>query len=138
MRPFRGFTLLEVMVSIAILAMAVTTLLIIRNDAIKSAGKAIEIRKQRILLEQKIGEIVSGLEKGNSGVFRNEGFPECFWRASLVDVSVKSSPDPEGKVHEVILKKVVVMVQNSSQPQFNQSIETYFFEKRSENVQKYE
>lgn len=133
----RGFTLLEVMVSIAILALAVTTLLVVRNDAIKEAANAIEVRRVRTLLEQKMGELFSGLEKNTSGVFRNEGYPEYVWRASISEVKVRSSaPDTEGRTHEVVLKKISVLVQNQvSDKKFSQTLDAYFPEKRSEDVE---
>ena len=60
MRKAKGFSLIEVMVALAIMAVAVTTLLVIRNNAVIDAGIAVKVRRKNMLLEQKMADIKNG------------------------------------------------------------------------------
>ncbi len=131
-----GFTLMEVMVSMAILAIAVTTLLVIRNDAIKEASRAKEARRLKMLLEQKMGEIVVGLEKKTSGYFADEGYQNYIWQADIKIVSLKSQPDALKKeVQSINLKKITLTIRDKEiESSKGQTIETYIFEENPENA----
>jgi prepilin-type N-terminal cleavage/methylation domain-containing protein len=130
-----AFTLLEVMVAMAILAMTVTTLVIIRNEALKDAARAIELRKLRILSEQKMGEFVTGVERNTGGTFHKEGYSEYAWSVHRSYTNIKSSAsDAQGKIHEVSLQKITLVVRNQQNPQYTQSLETYLLVKRPEDA----
>ncbi len=127
-----AFTLLEVMVAMAILALAVTTLLIIRNDAIQQAGVGMESRRLKMLLEEKMGEVASNLEKKTSGFFQNEETKDYFWEIKTEVVPLKSAPDILGKVFTVNLKKVHVSVRHKNADASRAlSIEAYFPEENT-------
>ena len=137
LRNNQAFTLLEVMVAMAILAMAVTTLLVVRNNSIDQAARAIEIRLIRTLLEQKTGEIASGIEKGSSGVFAREGYPEYAWHSHISKTRLKSSADTEGKVHEAVLNKITVRVDKPrSIEKHSQTIVLYLLAEKPEDAEK--
>lgn len=78
-RKKSGFTLLEVMVALAILSIAVSTLLVIRNEAVDESIKAVQFRQLQNLLEQKMTEVISGVERRSGGDFRKEGFEFFEW-----------------------------------------------------------
>lgn len=78
-RKKNGFTLLEVMVALAILSIAVSTLLVIRNEAVDESIKAVQFRQLQNLLEQKMTEVISGVERRSGGDFRKEGFEFFEW-----------------------------------------------------------
>ena len=98
----KGFSLLEVMVALAILAFGITSLLIIRNRAFDQAGYAIRSRRISLLLEQKMAEISVGQEEDGEGDFTEQGYEEYTWEAEIVEEEIVHS-DPE-----VIDKKYVV------------------------------
>ncbi|MBI5367811.1 MAG: prepilin-type N-terminal cleavage/methylation domain-containing protein [Planctomycetes bacterium] len=91
-RPFRtaaaapGFTLLEVLVSVAILAVSIVTLLIIRNNSVKEAAQTHTIAIAAVLAREKIGELesVDIEEAGDGGDFGDVGFPEYRWIKEVV------------------------------------------------------
>lgn len=127
--------MLEVMVALAILSLSVTTLLVIRNNSIEQAGKARELRRTKILLEQKMGEIVSGIEKRKSGSFQEEGYQNYVWSVDSKETKVRSSPDTTGKIHEVGMTKVTVYIRHKdAENKFHQSMEAYFLTENPEDA----
>ncbi|NUM33936.1 MAG: prepilin-type N-terminal cleavage/methylation domain-containing protein [Candidatus Brocadiae bacterium] len=134
-KNIKGFSLLEVMVALAILSLSVTTLLVIRNNSIEQAGRARELRRTKILLEQKMGEIVCGMEKRRSGGFQEEGYQNYVWSVDSKETKVRSSADPAGKIHEIGMTKVVVYIRHKdAQNKFQQSMEAYFLAENPENA----
>jgi hypothetical protein len=119
------------MVAMAILAMAVTSLLIVRNNAVKDAIKAGELRKMAILLQQKMGEVAVGLEKGSGGAFSEEGYRNYSWQVStrMQPVSLQS----DNLQHRVMLKEVTLVVKDS-EGKCSQSIVGYFFTESPEDA----
>lgn len=121
-----GFNLLEVMVAMAILAMAISTLLIVRNNAIKDAGNAIEMNKIRKLLEQQMGKIAAGIETNNNGDFSSLDYPNYIWRATIEKISPISVRDVNGKLYQISLRKITVAVKNRRRPGPGISLVGYF------------
>lgn len=109
----KGFSLVEVMVALAILAIAISSLLVVRNNAIKDAKKAMEIHRMRKLLEQQMGKIASGLEKKTSGTFSESGYPNYTWRVSVKKTDPLSTRDANGQAHEISLEEVTLVVRNT-------------------------
>ena len=64
-----GFTLLEVMAALAVVALALTVLLVERNLAVQRTSRTNDRRAALHLAEEKLNEIVLGLETGASGEF---------------------------------------------------------------------
>ncbi len=137
MRSKKGFSLLEVMVALAILSLSVTTLLVIRNNSIEQAGKARELRRTKILLEQKIGEVISGIETRGSGAFQEEGYQNYVWTMEKKPTQVRAlSPDLTGKIdYEVGMTKVTVTIRHKdAENKFQQSMEVYFLTENPEDA----
>jgi prepilin-type N-terminal cleavage/methylation domain-containing protein len=65
----RAFTLLEVMAALAITSIALTVLLVERNVSVRRTARTNDRRVALQLAEEKIHEIVLGLETGGSGTF---------------------------------------------------------------------
>lgn len=82
----RGFTLLEVMVAIAILAIALTSLIGSQNQALFVATEADFSFQSSLLARQKLSEILSATDTSfqASGDF-GEDNPGFFWKAELTD-----------------------------------------------------
>lgn len=134
-RSRQGFSLLEVMVALAILSLAVSTLLVIRNNSIEKAGRSRSLRKTRILLEQKMGEIAMGIEKRTSGSFTEAGYENYVWSAEIREIRQRSAVDVEGKIHEVAMKKVTVTVRHkASENKSEQKLEAYFLKENPEDA----
>lgn len=109
-RKKSGFTLLEVMVALAILSIAVSTLLVIRNEAVDESIKAVQFRQLQNLLEQKMTEVISGVERRSGGDFRKEGFEFFQWDVSERQ-KVLSTKSPETqKEFFVKIKEITVSV----------------------------
>ncbi len=86
-----GFTLLELVVALAIAATTVTMLQVIANSAYRSAGDTSLKRRAKIMLREKAEAIATGAETGTSGEFDgdNEGFR---WESSeqTLEVTTRS------------------------------------------------
>ncbi len=107
----KGFTLLEVMIALAIMALSVTTLIVIRNDTVKMAARTIDIRRMRILGEQKAAEIVAGIERKTSGNFREEGYEEHNWTAKIGEMQVPLPGEKQkDKSENVKLKQIELII----------------------------
>lgn len=79
-RRARGFTLLEVMAALAVMAVAITVLLVERNTAIERTGRTQNRRAALQLAEEKMQEILLGLETAGAGEF--DGRPGFQWSVS--------------------------------------------------------
>ena len=130
-KPIRGFSLIEVMVALAILVSAVGSLLIVRNNAIKEASMAVEARKLKRLLEQQMGKIAMGIEKNSSGNFRDVGLPDYRWRSEIEDEILRSK-DKNGKEYRIVLKKVTLVVSREGNRLEKQCLECYLPAKKTE------
>lgn len=130
-KSWQGFSLLEVMAALAILAMTVTSLLVVRNNAILAAGKACELQRVKLLLEQKMGEIVLGIETRGSGNFQDSGYGEYWWSA-VAETVVLNIPKAN-PVHPVLLKKITLTVKGRDAKQ-GQQLTGYFLQESSEDA----
>lgn len=128
----QGFSLIEVMVALAILALAVSALLIVRNNAIKEAIKTSELRKIAILVQQKMGELVVGLEKGSSGTFVEEGYRNYLWQTTIRNLSWAIQAD--GKQYQVPYKEITLVVQDRER-KYSQTLVGYFLVENSEDAE---
>lgn len=79
-----GFTLLEVMVAIAILAIALTTLIGSQNQSVMLAGEADFSFQSSLLARQKLAEILASDDEpiSSEGDF-GEDYPTMFWRVEM-------------------------------------------------------
>ena len=67
-----GFTLLEVILALSILAMAVVLLLVVRNDSIETASHTLELRRLQMVGDWKMSQVLAGEEENYSGGFDDE------------------------------------------------------------------
>jgi len=98
-----GFTLLEVMAALAIVAIALTVLLVERNVAVQRTSRTNDRRVAMQLAEEKLNELVLGLETGSAGDFEDP--PNFRWSAEEKIELV----DAEGRV-EGYLRRIEVTV----------------------------
>lgn len=100
----RGFTLLEVMVAVAMLALAITAMAAINANSFEASNYARGVtvatllaRSKMLDLEQEIQKDGFGSnEKTFDGDFSEEGFPGVTWRAVARPVEVDITPLVEG------------------------------------------
>lgn len=82
-----GFTLIEIMVCVMIVATAITALQLTASDALKSAVETNRIRAAKMLLLKKAEEVVAGVEEGQSGSF--EGYPGYQWEVADQELTLE-------------------------------------------------
>ncbi|MHC5036544.1 MAG: type IV pilus modification PilV family protein [Planctomycetota bacterium] len=95
----KGFTLLEVMATLAIMAVALTVLLVERNVAVYRTARTNDRRIALQLAEEKIQEILLGLEGERSGTF--EAYPTFRWTAEEDVVGVESDGQGAGMLRHI-------------------------------------
>lgn len=109
-----GFTLLEVMVAIAILAIALTSLLASQNQSIHAADEANFSMVSAFLAQKKMTELLAepdGIYDG-SGDF-GEQHPGYYWRAETVTYTVPEEDVLEGT--EDLLTRIDLVVHNEDE-----------------------
>lgn len=131
-----GFTLLEVMVALAILAMAITNLVVIRNESIQQASESKDVRRLKMLAEQKIGEITAEIDKDKKtkGNFSGE-YENYTWEVKNEPFTLQSQPNLSGKTYSVNLRKIHLTVQHQVSNTETRSYvaEVYLLEGKSQN-----
>ena len=97
----RGFTLLEVMVALAILAGALMALSDVVGSALRNHVRAQQLEVATLLARGKMVELEEGFERTGfrdfdqteEGTFEDEGHPELRWRAEVVKPEVDLSAE---------------------------------------------
>jgi general secretion pathway protein I len=85
----KGFTLLEVMVAVAILGMVLVTLISVKNRSMQDVGLADRITTATLLAARKMNEnlVTVGtrtvFEKEDEGAFPEEDFKDYTWKESI-------------------------------------------------------
>jgi general secretion pathway protein I len=99
----QGFTLLEVMIAMAILAISLVAVFRSQSQSVKMAGEARFLTTASLLAQGKMAELESlkpqELSDGNGGF--GEDFPDYLWRVEVKDTAFQ------------YLKKIDVIVTNS-------------------------
>lgn len=99
-RRSSGFTLLEVMVALAILALALTAIVGINGNAIRSHGYAKRVTVATMLARSKMADIESKyIEEGFTsefdqvmeGNFEEEGWSDYRWKAEIVKPDIDAA-----------------------------------------------
>lgn len=94
-----GFSLIEVLAAVLLLAVALTTMLQLRNEALASAvdsrNLSIASRLGLQLMHRIEAARVPDLFDGYQGDFADEGFPEFTWVLGLGDGSAFAGATPE-------------------------------------------
>jgi type II secretion system protein I len=73
----RGFTLLEVLVAVAILAATVAVLQIVSAQTVRAASEVGTKLIAKTLVREKMESVAAGIETGSGGSF--EAYPEFSW-----------------------------------------------------------
>lgn len=100
-RRGRGFTLLEVMVALAILAAGLLAVSELVSGALRNGMRAAHLETATLLARAKLAEVEDGFErKGfrdfdqeDEGTFEKEGHPEVRWRVQAVKPQVDLGPE---------------------------------------------
>lgn len=92
-RAHEGFTLLEVMIAVALIAIALTTLLASQSQSVSFANSAKFETMAALLAQSKMSELVLGggdTLSGDSGDF-GEDYPGYAWEATVSDFSIEGA-----------------------------------------------
>jgi general secretion pathway protein I len=97
----RGFTLLEVMIALAILASAMLAVSQITSAALRNHERAVKLEVATLLARGKLVSLKDGYEKdgfsdfdeSDEGGFEEEGHPEIRWRTEVKKPQVELGPD---------------------------------------------
>jgi general secretion pathway protein I len=100
-RPTRGFTLLEVMIALAILSGALVTISEVVGGALRNHVRARQLEVATLLARGKMVDLESEFERKGfrdfdqkeEGSFDAEGHPEVRWTADVVKPEVELSAD---------------------------------------------
>lgn len=110
--PSRGFTLLEVMVAVAILAMVLVTLLGVKNRSMQDVMLADHITTATLLAKREMTEMLQNpttrpKESESEDKFAEEEFADYTWKKTLTPLVLETDDAPI-KITEI---KVAVMWQ---------------------------
>ena len=114
----KGFTLLEVMIAMAILAIALVAVFQSQSQSVSMAGETRFLTRVPLLAQGKMAEVerMSRQELGNASGDFGEDFPDYQWRVELKDTAFD------------YLKKIDVIVTNRKMKSNNvYQIELYKF-----------
>jgi len=100
-RAARGFTLLEVMVAMAILALALTVAFEVAGGALQNHVRARRLEVASLLARAKLAEVEAKFEEdgfrdfdqSEDGTFDGEGHPEVRWEAKTTKPTVELGAD---------------------------------------------
>lgn len=104
----KGFTLLEVMIAIAILAVSLLAIFNLQSTSLIGSARAEKISLATQLARQKMARVLIDLEQGilkgefseskeDSGSFEEEKYPDYTWKLTVRKVDIPAPPVPEGK-----------------------------------------
>lgn len=107
-RPPGGFTLLEVMIALGILAVSLLAIFNLQSTSLIGSLRAQRIAVSTLLAREKMAkvlmEIEAGIPKGEfpedkeeSGTFEEDKFPDYLWRLAIKKVEIPTPPTPEGQ-----------------------------------------
>jgi general secretion pathway protein I len=94
-----GFTLLEVVVALAILSLSLVVLLQAQGQALASAGRSRDLTVATLLARGKMVDIEQHLfhdgfvlnDEEDDGDFRDEGYPDIKWKSRVSEVELDLS-----------------------------------------------
>lgn len=95
----QGFTLIEVVVALAILAVSLTVLLETQIASLRAAGRSRDLTIAALLCRSKMADIEQQLfddgftvgDVEEDGNFSEEGYPKITWKAKIVEVQLDLS-----------------------------------------------
>ncbi len=100
-RRARGFTLLEVMVALAILAGSLVAISDVVSGALRNHVRARQLEMATLLARGKLAELEDhfdaegfrDFDEGEEGTFEEDGHPEVRWKYEVVAPTVDLGPD---------------------------------------------
>jgi type II secretion system protein I len=118
-RQDAGFTLVEVLIALSIIAASLIGLLIIRNNSIREVSLAMNSRLAWSLAQRKMGEIViesDPREGTESGEF--EDFPQFSWAAvtTLEELATEKTENPADEPEEILRIELEVAFESLDGP----------------------
>jgi general secretion pathway protein I len=119
-----GFTLLEVMVALSIIAIVLVSLLISQSHSVSLQDETKFNTTAALLAQKKISEIESNKEddlKEDSGNFGDD-YPNYFWEIKIQDVSVMEAAE-----FTKYLKQIDVNIYRGETRHYNYSLRLYRF-----------
>lgn len=96
-----GFTLLEVMVALSILAAALLAVSELTAGALRNHGVAVRLEVATLLARGKLASLEDGFDKDgfrdfdqtDDGTFEKEGHPEVSWKVEVVKPKIELGPE---------------------------------------------
>jgi prepilin-type N-terminal cleavage/methylation domain-containing protein len=121
-----GFTLLEVMVAIAILAVSLLAIYSLQSTSLMGSARAQKIavctQLARLKMDQILIDIEAGIAKGefpeekeDAGTFEDEKYPDYGWRLTVKKVEIPAPPTPEGVSADVMTQVFTMVSEQLSQ-----------------------
>jgi general secretion pathway protein I len=97
----RGFTLLEVMVAMAILAMSMMALSDLVSQSLKNHTRAVRLEVATLLARGKLAALqdefdrtgFKDFDQDDAGTFEKEGHPEVHWKVLVVKPKLELGPE---------------------------------------------
>ncbi len=118
-RSEAGFSLLEVMIAIAILAVSLLAIFNLQSTSLIGSGRAQKISVATGLARQKMAqsliELEAGMAKGefpedkeDGGTFEEEKFPDYSWKLTVkkVEIPVPAAAEKEGDIMGKIFQTI--------------------------------
>lgn len=109
----KGFTLLEVMVAIAILAISLLAIYNLQSTSMLGSARAQKVaictQLARLKMDKILIEIEDGIRKGefpeekeDAGTFEEDKYPDFGWKLKIKKVEIPKPPLPEGANQDVM------------------------------------
>ncbi|MGE3165684.1 MAG: prepilin-type N-terminal cleavage/methylation domain-containing protein [Planctomycetota bacterium] len=86
-----GFTLIELVIALAILSASILTILYLQIDAVEDAGDSVRDRHLQLLAQQKLDDVMFGIEEGYEGTFERD--PGIQWSVVVNSMGTNPSAD---------------------------------------------
>jgi general secretion pathway protein I len=122
----QGFTLLEVMIAIAVLAISLTVIYGSQSQSVSLATEAKFNTTASLLLNMKVAELESGITPLRSDEGDFEDLPDFSWKMEVEDADLGGAEFGEELDGSFKMARITVSWQNSP---FSHSVDYYFQEK---------
>jgi prepilin-type N-terminal cleavage/methylation domain-containing protein len=139
-----GFSLLEVMIAVGILAVALLALMDLQSTAVISSGRAQATGMAGSLARLKMARLIIDLEaemdkgslpdeRAEQGDFAEEGYPDYRWEMQLRAVEVPEIPLPEEAASDIITRIIETITKQISKATRELKLTVFWKELEGEN-----